>query len=225
MSGGTSAAAIGGTAAASAAAAASATAVTGGVVGAAAGGIFEAATAGITLAQIGTIASLGSALVGGIGAITSGNASAASSRYNAQIAEENATIAKQNATWAGEAGAEQAGQASQKTRAEVGAIKAAQAANNVDVNSGSALDVRSTAAELGQLSAINIRSNAARSAYGYQTKAASEESQSQLDTFSGEQSSLAGEVGAGSTILGGAANAGLNYSKYLQQSSPISSGF
>lgn len=216
MSGGTSAAtATAATAAsASAAAAASATAAA-----------TAAAASGITLADVGLAASIGSALIGGIGALTSGNASAASAKYNAQIADENATIAKQNATWAGEAGAEQAGQASQKTRAEVGAIKAAQAANNVDVNSGSALDVRSTAAELGQLSAINIRSNAARSAYGYETKATSEEAQSQFDTFSGEQSSLAGEVGAGSTILGGAANAGLNYSKYLQQSSPISDGF
>lgn len=224
-----SAAASSSAAAASAAsvAAAGAAEVGGGIAAADAAATAAASAAAeggaVTLADIGLYSSLGSSLIGGIGALQSGNAQSAASKYNAQIAAENSTIAQQNATWAGEAGEQQAGEASQKTRATVGAIQAAQAANNVDVNSGSAVDVRSTAAQLGELSAINIRSNAARSAYGYQTASTSQTAQSELDTYNAGQESLAGETGAATSLLGGAGNAGLNYAKYLQQSSPLSS--
>lgn len=168
-----------------------------------------------SLAGIGTAASTLSSIVGGIGSIASGNASAAASKYNSQLAAQNAQIAQQNATWASQAGEQQVGEQSQKTRATVGAIKAAQAANNLDVNSGSAVDVRSSAAALGELSALNIRSNAARTAYGDLTQQASYSAQSKLDTFSADQEQLAGEVGAGTSVLGGVGNAGLNFAKYL----------
>lgn len=155
------------------------------------------------------------------GQVEAGNAAAAASNYNATVAAENAKVADQNATWAAQAGEAQAGEESQKTRATVGSIKAAQAANGIDVNTGSAVDVRSSAAELGQLSAINIRSNAARTAYGYQTASSSQTAQSQLDTYNAQQERLAGETGASTTILGGVSNAGLNYSKFLQTSSSL----
>lgn len=61
----------------------------------------------------------------------------------------------------------------------MGAIKAAEAAGNVDVNSGSAVDVQSSAAALGELNAITIRGNAAKEAYGYETQSTSFENQAQ----------------------------------------------
>lgn len=155
------------------------------------------------------------AVLGGIGAISSGNSAAAAAKYNSQVASQNAQIAQQNATFASQAGEEQVAEQSAKTRATVGAIQAAQAANNIDVNSGSALDVKSSASALGELSALNIRSNAARTAYSDLTQETSYKGQSNLDTFEAEQSQLAGEVGAGSSILGSVGNAGLNYAKYV----------
>lgn len=176
-----------------------------------------------TLAYIGLGTSIagtiGGTAISAIGSEESGNAAAAASKYNSQVASENAQIATQNASMAGAAGEAQVGAEAQKTRSTVGAIKAAQAANGLDVNSGSAVDVRSSASELGELSAINIRSNAARTAYGYQTQSVSDTAQSKLDTFDASQQKLAGEVGAAGGTLSGVGNAGLNFSNYLSKNS------
>jgi hypothetical protein len=129
-------------------------------------------------------------------------------KYNAQVATQNQQIATQNATLAGQSGEQQAAQSEAKTRAEVGAIKASEAAGNIDVNSGSAVDVQSSAAELGELSAITIRGNAA---YGYQTQSTSFENQAQLDTQQAANDTTAGEIAAPVTLLGGLGGAGISY--------------
>lgn len=173
------------------------------------------------LAGIGLGTSLFGGVTGALGSISAGNAAAAADNYNASIAEQDAKSATQNATWAAQAGEAQAGQESQKTRATVGSIKAAQAANGLDVNSGSAVDVRSSSSELGQLSAINIRSNAARTAYGYQVQSTSDEAQSKLDKFDASQSEIAGEVGAASSLLGGSGSAATNYASFLKTNGTV----
>lgn len=178
-------------------------------------GATGAAEGGGTFAELGTIASIGSSLIGGVGSLISGNAKSESAKYNAAVAANNATIASQNATRAAQAGEAQAAMSQQKTRATVGAIKASQAASGIDVNQGSAVDVRSSAAELGELDAITIRSNAARTAYGYQTQSASDTAQSNLDKFTAENDETASEIGAGTTVLGGLGSASLNYGKFL----------
>jgi len=139
-----------------------------------------------------------------LGSIQQGKAAAASAKYNAQVQQNNAEIARRNAQMAIEKGNAAASAEQQKTRANVGAIKAAQAASGVDVGSESAVDVRSSAAELGMLNTISIRSNAAREAYGYQTRELDALSQSQLDTAQGKSAKQAGYMDAGGTILGGA---------------------
>lgn len=169
-----------------------------------------------TAASIGTYASLASSVIGGIGAIQQGRASSASAKYNSAIASNNATIATQNAQFAGEAGEAQAAMSEKKTRAEVGSIQNNQAASGINVNSGSAVDVRSSAAENGELDAITIRSNAARQAYGYQAQSTSENAQATLDKSQAGYDSTAGDISGATTFLGGAGNAGLNYEKYLQ---------
>jgi len=204
MSGGTTAAA---------AAAGTATAAAG--AGAAAAGAGAAAAGGISLADASLAVGLLGAATSAVGLYQSGQAAKASGTYNAEVAKENAQIQTQNATWAGQEGEEQAAQKELETRSRVGAIESAQSANGVDVNSGSNLDVRSSAAELGELDALNIRANAARQAYGYQTSATSDVAQSNLDRFAGSNAQTAGDIGAGSTILSGSANAGLGYERYL----------
>lgn len=167
-------------------------------------------------ATIGTIASVAGAGIGALGAIQSSRAQAASAKYNAAVAANNAVIAKQNATWAAQAGEAQAGMSQMKTRAAVGSITANQAASGVDLTTGSSLDVRSSARELGELDAISIRSNAAREAYGFETNASSFTAQSQLDRFEARSASTSGYINAGSTILGGVGTGALGYSRYLQ---------
>lgn len=165
----------------------------------------------------GAVAGVAGAATGAVGAISSANAASSAATYNSEVAAQNQTIANNNATYASQAGEQQAAISEQKTRAQVGSIKAGQAAGGIDVNSGSAVDVQSSAAQLGELNAITIRSNAARTAYGYQTQAAGYGDQSALDTMEAQNSQTAGEIGASSTILGGLSSASSNWSKYQTQ--------
>ncbi len=199
MSGGTAAAgtvaagtAAAGTAAAGTAAATAATAASAG-----------AAASTFSMASLLPYLSAASIASSAIGAVSQSKAASASAKYNAQVQANNATIAQNNATLAGQEGAANAAIEQQKTRANVGAIKAAQSANGVDVNSKSSLDVRSSAAQLGELNAITIRSNAARDAYRYQTAASGSTAQSELNKSEAKSDTAAGYIDAGSTILGG----------------------
>lgn len=155
-----------------------------------------------TIAEVGSVAS---GVVGAIGAISQAHAASAAAKYNAEVEAQNAKIAKQNAAWAGQAGEQQAAVEEQKTRGRVGAIVAAEAANNIDVNSGSAVDVRSSAKELGELDALTVRSNAAKEAYGDVTQSWSHEAQSNLDKQNAAAASEAGMIGAAGSLLGGVA--------------------
>lgn len=177
-----------------------------------------AATVGATapgwLGIAGTASSLLGGVTGAVGAYEQGEAASRSAKFNAQVERQNAAISQQNAAIAGQAGSEQAWMTGQKTRSNVGSIKANQAASGIDVNSGSAVDVRSSASELGELDALTVRSNAAREAYGYQQQAASHTEQSNLDTFESKADSTAGAVNAAGTFLGGVGSASDNFLRY-----------
>lgn len=169
----------------------------------------------ISATSVAAAASVASVGIGAVGAIQQGNAQAAAARYSAQVAANNAIIANQNATFAAQEGEANAGAEGMKTRATAGAIKTNQAAGGIDVHSGSAVDTQASQAEIGQLNALTIRSNAARKAYGYQTEASSDTAQSQLDTSQAKNDRTAGVLKAGTTILGAAANPNANWNNFL----------
>lgn len=180
--------------------------------------LLDAGVIGVgTATALPSLASVGLA-TSALGSIAQGNAQAQSAKYNAAIQSNNAQTALHNATLAGQEGAANAGIEQEKTRANVGAIKTAQAANGVNVNTGSAVDVRSSASELGELNAINIRSNAARSAYGYQNQAASDQAQAKLDKQEAKYDAESGYVKAGTTLLSGGVSGGQTglWGNYLQ---------
>lgn len=160
-----------------------------------------------TLAAISIGASVAAAGVGAYGAIKKGQAEHAAAEYNAQVSQQNAAIARENALIAEQSGEAQASISLQKTRATIASTTAQQAASGVSVNSGSYTDVRSSEREIGELDAMNIRSNAAREAFGYKVKATSEENEAILSKFEGEESEKAGYISAGATLLGGASSA------------------
>lgn len=170
-------------------------------------------------ATLALIATIGSAAVGGIGAIEQGRAASQAAAYSAQVQANNAKIAQQNAEFKGAEGETNAAASQMKTRQQVAAIAASQAANGIDINNGSAVGVRQSAAELGELDAINIRSNAAREAYGFQTQAASDTAQSVLDKSASKNDMTAGIIGGASTFLSGAGNAASNFAKFQQTKS------
>lgn len=203
------AAAIGADAVATAAAA-------GGTIAAAT--IPVAATGGIaaTLASIAPYASLAGGVISGAGAVQSAEAQGSAAKYQAQVAANNEQIAKQNAQLASAAGSTAVEAQGLKERATVGAIEAGQAASNVDVNSGSALDVRTSAVDLGQLEALTIRSNAEKQVYGYETAATGYAGQQQLEQSIAVQAPVAGAVSGLSSVLSGVSGAGKQYSSWQQ---------
>lgn len=152
-----------------------------------------------------------------LGSIQQGQAANASAQYNARVQENNAEIARRNALFASQEGAANVEKKQLETRANIGAIKSAQAASGVDIGGPSAVDVRSSASELGQLSAINIRSNAVRRAYGYETEAVGNEAQAELDRAEGKNAKTASYVNAAGTFLGQTSSAAQkgNYDAWL----------
>ena len=179
-----------------------------------------AATAGTVASGLAAAATVGSAVIGGVGAYQQGQAASAAAGYNAQVAENNAKIATQNANLAGATGEANVGAAGAKTRAGVGATIASQGAAGIDVNSGSAVDTRESESKIGMLNALNIRSQAAQSAYGFQTQSASDTGQAALDRSQASSENTASYINAGSTVLGGIGKAAA-FSDWLNSSGPV----
>jgi hypothetical protein len=130
------------------------------------------------------------AAAGTVGAASSAIGDIGSGMYSAQVARNNATIASQNAQYAREAGQEQATIESMKGAAQLGKIKAAQAASGIDVNTGSAVDVQAGQREENQLDTETVLNNAELSAYGYTTQAQNYQTQASQDEWGGIFSGL-----------------------------------
>ncbi len=131
------------------------------------------------------------------GGIAQGNAAS----YNAAVARNNAQIARQNATYSEQAGNAKQEQAGLQAAEQVGAAKTALAANNVDVNTGSALDVTTGTKEEGTLNQYTIQNNEELQAYGYRSQATGFEAQAGLDQAEAGYDPIAGAIsGAGSLL-------------------------
>lgn len=170
---------------------------------------------GTSLAKGAGITSLVGTGIQAGGAYEAGQANKKAENYSAQLSQENAAIATQNAGYVGAEGNSAVENESLKNRATMGSIKANQGASGIDVNSGSAVDVRESQEKLQMLDTQTIRSNAARRAYGFETQAVSDTAQAQLDTAAAKNAQTAGAINAGSTLLSGTGAAASNYAKYL----------
>jgi len=170
--------------------------------------------------------------ISAIGSISQGNSQAAEANYQAQVQRNDALIATQNANYTTAAGETTAYNTGLQERAKAGAIKAALGAGGINVNSGSAADVRESQDVLGLTDVAQVRQNAALKAYGFRTQATSYQAESQLETaeagydtdagwLKGLGSLLTGasKFGGGSALFGGnaigqgvlVANPGSNY--------------
>lgn len=148
-----------------------------------------------------------------------GEAAANQSKYQSAVAANNAIVSRRNADMAAREGNAAVEAKQMENRAKIGAITAAQGASGVDLNYGSAVDVRSSAAQTGQLSAINIRSQAIRKAYGYQNEASDFDTQSKLYTQQAKNDKTAGTMNATTTLLGGLSDSANSWQKYKDVSS------
>jgi len=167
--------------------------------------------AGIGAIGIGT--SLAGGLLSAFGAKQTGENQQAMFNYQAQVARINSQIDKQNEEYARNQGEIQATQYGMKARQQAGAIRAAQGASNIDVNSGSAAKVQADQRFIAQTDLTQIRSNAAKVAYDYDVKSVMDLNQANLDVMAGENAKQAGQINAMSSILG---TVGSVSSKWLQ---------
>jgi hypothetical protein len=136
--------------------------------------------------------------------------------YQAQVAANNTIIANQNAEQATAAGSVQAQNIGLETAATGGAIKAAQGANNVDVNTGSNVLVQKGQRKIGALSQLQTRANAALQAYGYKVQAQQATEQGQLYQAEAQYAPIAGDIGATGSLLSGVSSAGSRFAAWYQ---------
>jgi hypothetical protein len=190
-----------GTAAASAAASAGAAAT-------AAGAAIATAASGITLAGAATAATIAGGVISAGGAIMQGQAQAKQAKYQSAVERNNATIAGWQATDAQQRGKIEEQRQRLQTARLHGAQRAGMAANGVEIDNGSPLDVLMDTAQLGELDALTIRSNAEREAYGFRSQSSNLMAQSGLTRMAGRNAQQASYISAGSTLLSTAATAG-----------------
>ena len=161
-------------------------------------------------------ASSGGSLLSAFGSLSSGIANKGMYDYQSGIAKLNQQIDLQNAEFARQQGEQQSQQFGLKAGAQMGQIKVAQASSGFDVRSGSAAQVRSSQAQLNTLDMDVIRSNAAKTAYGYTEQAAVAGAQSKLYSMAGTNALAAGAIGFGSSILGGISSVSSEWLKGAQ---------
>jgi len=124
--------------------------------------------------------------------------------YQAQVSKMNEKIAKQNAGTTVLAGLDEAKKKGLETRSLLGAQKAAQAANMVDVESGSAKSVRTSTYMLGRMDEMAIMKNATHKADAYMQQAANFHAESALYGYQAEVTQSAKDYALASTLIGGA---------------------
>jgi hypothetical protein len=125
--------------------------------------------------------------------------------YQAQVATNNAIIAGYNASEAEQGGQTQAFVTGQQAAATGGHIKAAQAANGIDVNTGSAVKVQQGARQAGVLNQETVLSNAELQAYGYRTQQTAYTETAGLETMEANEAPIAAGLataGAGYAATG-----------------------
>jgi hypothetical protein len=169
---------------------------------------------GVAMAPLALAAGIGGAALQADASYQSSMAKSAQAAYQAQVAQNNATIAQQDARLDIQAGETAATNQGLKTRAAVGQQKAAQGASGIDVNSGSAVDVRVGTESIGMLDALTLRSNAAKAAYAKEVEANSDTAQGQLLQSESQQEADAAPLGAFGTLLSGASSVGGNWGKF-----------
>jgi hypothetical protein len=116
-----------------------------------------------------------------------------------QMFDQNAKFAKLQADDAIARGAHAEMIRRRGTERVIGAQRVGFAAQHVDVNTGSALDVQADAAYLGELDVVTIRNNAAKEAYGYKVEAYNA-------SMHGVYAKEFGQMDAINTLLGSASN-------------------
>lgn len=149
---------------------------------------------GAAMPFISLATTLAGGIISGIGAQQQAQAQANAANYNAAVARNAAVFAQQR----GEVNAEAN---DRRTAAMIGRQRAVYAAGNLDVNTGSPLDIQADTAQIGRLNSLTIRNNAAREGYGYEANA-------NLDTAAASNYETAGSTALMGSLIGAGTSVG-----------------
>lgn len=168
-----------------------------------------------TIAAVASLAATAaSTAVGFMGAQQQAAARAEAARYQAQVAANNAKMMADNAAYQRQKGAQEVYSQDLKNRATRGAIAAAQGASGFDMGSGTLVDVRASAAELGRLDTLTTENNSERKARDFDIAAKNQDAQSGLYAMTAANENKAGSLNSFATILGGIDSLGSKFSDF-----------
>lgn len=156
------------------------------------------------------------ATVSAVGARNQGIAAQQQAAYQAAVARNNEVLAESAARDAKAKGDVLEQQKRQQIAQQEGMVRAVAGASGFDENSGSPLRIQESVAQVGEEDAQIIRNNAAREAYGYRTQGMNYAAQAGLDEAEGRNAATAGNLGAFSSIIGGASSVASRWSQYNQ---------
>lgn len=158
-----------------------------------------------------TAIALGSLAVGayqsyrsGQAAKKGGEAGQAAANSQADLSDYNALIAEAQGTDAIARGAQEEARFRAGVRGMVGTQRAGLAAGGVDVGFGSAVDVQADTVFMGELDALQIKTNAAREAWGYRVQAEDLRKRGEIARKTGVMLDATGRANATSAYLQGA---------------------
>lgn len=155
--------------------------------------------AGMLLGLVGTGVSM-------MGQAAAADATSQAAWYQQVVAKNNEKIAKRNASTTVLAGLDSAMKKGMETRSLIGTQKTAQAANNLDVNSGSAKRVRDSTYVLGRMDEMTIMRNATGKADAYMAQAMNFHAESDLYGMQADAAQTAKQFAMASTLIGGASS-------------------
>jgi hypothetical protein len=169
------------------------------------GGAASATAAGLTATQLGL---MGASTIAGIGGtLFSAYSSYQQGKYAEKVARNNAIAAEYQAQDAERRGQIEERQVRLRAAQLGGQQRSALAANGVQLGSGSALDVLSDTAMMGEADALTARHNAQMEAWGYRAQASNYRAE-------GAGARAAGTSNAVGSLLGGAGSVADKWYRY-----------
>lgn len=161
------------------------------------------------------IGSVVASIVGGtistVSGIQQGNAQKAQYEYAAEQNRRNAEIAKNNATESRQKGMEEARLKRMQTLSQIGALKTANAANGININSGTALDTIEDTATMGELDAMNAMYTSEQTAQNYELQANNFNVQSNMNSLAAKNVSKTTKMNAFGSALSGVGDAAQSF--------------
>ena len=165
-------------------------------------------------ATIMAITAIAGTAVSAFGQYKEGQATKAANEYQAQVYENNSHIAKQNAINERQLGVEEARKIRIQTLSKIGSQRSAMAANGIDINQGTATDLTSGTAEVGELDALTTMYNSEKRAINYENSANDFTNQANLSRMSAKNAGISGNINALATGLNGASQISGKWANY-----------